>query len=177
MKEVNFYNLILAFLILAFAAGGVQAQQFSVSKDGDNPPPPRPNLLQELNLSPAQIQQMRRLNQERKQEMQAAQFRLREANRALDEAVYANAEDEAEIQNRIKEVQAAHAEMIRNRTHLERAIRRILTPQQLARFRQLRDQFKQRENSADPLENRRQRLKNLPKNFPRRRQNQMNRQN
>lgn len=176
MKKFNFYSLIFAFLLAAVSATGVCAQQFSVPPDADNLPPQRPNLLRELNLSPAQIQQMRRLNQNRRPQVQAAQNRLREANRALDEAIYADVENETEIQNRMKEVQAAQAEMIKNRTITERAIRRILTPQQLARFRELREQFKQSENSPNPVNKRRQRLKNLPRNFPRR-QTPPNRQN
>ena len=171
MKKFSFYSLISTLLFLVFSFSSVSAQlPGGQPPEPDNPPPAqRPNLLEELNLSADQIQQMRRLNQERRPEIQAAQLRLREANRALDAAVYADVENESEIQNRMKEVQAAQAEMVKNRTIMERAIRRILTPQQLARFRELREQFMHNEPRQNRMNNRRKRLKNMPQGFPRRR--------
>lgn len=144
MRRVSVYNLIFAGLLLIFAFSAVQAQ-FLNPPGGENAPP-RPNLLSELNLSVEQMQRLRRLNQERRPLMQEAQRRLREANRALDEAIYADKENEAEIAARIKDVQLAQAEVVKNRTTIDLEIRRILTPEQLAKFRTLRAEYMQVNN-------------------------------
>ena len=101
----------------------------------------RADVLQELGLSREQMQQYRRINGERRPAMRAAQQRFKEATRALDQAVYADAPDEADIQIRIKEAQAAQAEVIKIRSLTELAVRRILTAPQLTRFRDARRRF------------------------------------
>jgi Spy/CpxP family protein refolding chaperone len=130
---------------MLLAAFGVAAAQDNPPPDGPKPPqggqPQRPNLFRVLGLSPDQLQQIRKLNQERKPQMDAATLRLREANRALDEAIYADNLDEALVQIRLKDLQAAQAEVARLRFTGELQIRRILTPDQLTRFRELRKQF------------------------------------
>jgi Spy/CpxP family protein refolding chaperone len=93
--------------------------------------------------------EVRRVNQSRKAQMDAAQGRLRDANQALDEAIYADNFDQAAFDSRLKEVQAAQADLVRLRFTNEMNIRKILTPDQLARFRELRRQF------APPPPNRR----------------------
>ena len=67
--------------------------------------------------------------------------RLHNANRALDEAIYADTVDEAAFQSRLKEVNQAQAEVARLRFTNELAVRKILTADQLARFRDLRRRF------------------------------------
>ena len=55
-----------------------------------------------------------------------------------------------EVQARLKEVQAAQAELVRLRFENELAVRKVLTPEQLVRFRELRQRFEQmRENFQD----------------------------
>lgn len=118
-------------------------------------PPPqddRGNALRELGLSAEQIRQIRQLNVERGPLMQEAQRRLREANRALDEAIYADEVKESDVQERLKDVNAAHSEVARIRFMNELAVRKILTPEQLARFRELRARF---EDARRNFENRR----------------------
>jgi Spy/CpxP family protein refolding chaperone len=147
MRKLGFFSsLIIALLAFGFAAAEARAQ--------DEMPPDerpragrrqqRPRLLQELNLSPEQIQQIRRINQSRRPQMLEAQRRLHEANRALDAAIYADSPNEADVQERMKEVQAAQAEIIKIRTASELAVRRVLTPEQLEKFRELRENFMRR---------------------------------
>lgn len=76
--------------------------------------------------------------------MQEAQQRFRQANRALDAAIYADSPNETDVQARMKEVQLAQAEIIKIRTTSELAIRKVLTPEQLVKFRELRENFMRR---------------------------------
>jgi len=133
------------------------AAAFVVSASAQTGPPPddgrppdagpqqrdqrRPNLLRELGLSPDQLQQLKQINQERRPQAEAAMRRLSEANRTLDEAIYADTVDDADVAIRLKEVEAAQAAVARIRFMNELAVRRILTPDQLVRFRDLRRQF------------------------------------
>jgi Spy/CpxP family protein refolding chaperone len=110
----------------------------------------RGNMLRQLGLSRDQIQGLRRVNSERKPLMDAAQTRLRAATRALDEAIYADEVNDADVQARLKEMQLAQAEVFKIRTMNEIAVRRLLTPEQLVRFRAMRQRFEQvRENGAN----------------------------
>lgn len=148
MKKFNFLSLVFVCLLLMFSFSAVHAQEEnSAEPDIPNNSPDRqsrPNLLTELGLSPSQRQQIRRINTEKRQLARAAQKRLRDANLNLDQAIYADNLNDGEIQTRMKEVQAAQAELLKIRTTNELAVRRILTIEQLAKFRNLRDQFEQR---------------------------------
>lgn len=148
MKLLTLYRFILPALLILGASVLVRAQD--EGRFSENPPAPqtapqtarkRPNLFRELGLSPEQLQQIKQLNQEKKPLMQAAQQRQREANLLLDQAIYADNVSESEIQMRLKDVQNAHAEVLRIRTGTETAVRRLLTPEQLVKFRELRRQF------------------------------------
>jgi len=146
------YTRLFLFILIAVsgAATALHAQ--------DGPPPgeggprdergdDRPNLLAELGLSPEQVQQIRRMNQERRPTMMQAQRRIKEANRALDMAIYRDTVNDEEFQTRLKEVQIAQSDVARLRFENELAVRRILTPDQLVRFREIRRRFEeQRQN-------------------------------
>lgn len=108
---------------------------------GQGPQMKRPNLMRLLGLTPDQMQQIKRMNQERKPLMDAAMVRVRNANRALDEAIYAENLDEGTFQASLKELQLAQADAARLRFLNELGVRKILTPEQLARFRELRQKF------------------------------------
>ena len=143
MKKTNFLSLIFAFLLLPFAFASAPAQETT--------PTPAPNqvvrpfkIMQELGLNREQIRQIRRINQERRPLMQAAQQRWRAANRTLDAAVYADSANDDEIRELTKQAQFAQGELLRERTETEYLIRKVLTPDQLVRFRQLREQLMQK---------------------------------
>lgn len=101
----------------------------------------RATALRQLGLTRPQMQLIQRLNRERKPLMDAAQMRLRRANKALDEAIYSDDASEELFQTRLKDLQAAQAEVVRLRFAHEFGVRRVLTPEQLIRFRQMRDRF------------------------------------
>lgn len=121
----------------------------------------RPNLLAELGLSPDQVQQIRRLNQARRPAMAEAQRRMREANRNLDIAIYGDAVSDADFQSRLKEFHAAQAEVARLRFEGELAVRKVLTPEQLVRFREIRRSFAESQN-----DNRQRRMQRRNRRFP-----------
>ena len=163
MNKFKFVSLIFALLTLGFSISAARAQDETPPENDEAPQPierqrpqgRRPDLLRALNLSPQQVQRIRRVNQSQRAARQEAQYRLREANRALDEAIYADVPDENLVRERMKQVQSAQADLINVRTATEFAVRKILTPEQLAKFRQLRLMFmrrleNQRRNTLPP---------------------------
>lgn len=131
--------------------------------------PRRQSLLQQLELSPEQRQRIRQMNQERKPLMEAAGLRLREANRALDMAIYADSLNEEEVATRLRDFQAAQAEVARLRFRGELELRKVLTVDQLNRFRTIRERFtreremrQNRRRKVGPNERPMQRLRDLP---------------
>lgn len=143
MRRPNFKSLFI-FSILLFASFTiVNAQQGLQDRPKEDKMRPM-ELFRLLGLSQEQMQQIRRINQEKQPAMRQAQERLGNANRALDIAIYSDNLDESAIQARIKEVQAAHDEVIKLRTDIELAVRKVLTPEQLIKFRELREQMKQK---------------------------------
>lgn len=166
MKKIHIYGLlfiavITLFTVPAFAQVGPPPEEMR-----DGPPPPdgprgrggdRGKMLRDLGLSREQLQQIRKMNQERKPVMDAAHRRMAEANKALDQAIYADTLNEAEIESRLKEVHAAQNELNRLRYMNELQVRKVLTPEQLVKFREMREKFERiRENIRDRVEDRRQ---------------------
>jgi Spy/CpxP family protein refolding chaperone len=153
MIKMKRLTLLFAFILL-FGTFSMVSAQNGEPPPGAQPfaaPPERPNLLQALGLSRDQVQQLRRLNAELQPQMRQAQRNLKEANEALDEAIYGDDANEDLIRERIRAVQQAHGEVIRRRALMETSIRKILTRDQLVRFRELRQNFQKRQgNRNDP---------------------------
>lgn len=169
MKKYNYKNLIFTILLLTASFSVVKAQNEALPEDAaaqNLRQARRPNLLAELDLSQNQIQQIRRINADQRPLVREAQQKWREANRRLDQAIYADNADETEIQARLKDAQFAQAELIKIRSATEFAVRQVLTPDQLVKFRDIRRTFMERiENLPKQLNNRRlnapnQRLRN-----------------
>lgn len=167
MKKLNLLSLIFAGLLIFVSLTTVKAQNETLP-DAPNQKfdaQTRPNLMRQLGLTPDQIKQIRQINQERKPQMRQAQEHLREANRNLDQAIYADAANDAEIQTRLKEVQFAHADVIKIKSQTELAVRKVLTLEQLAKFRNVRQQFTERKQSIQrQMKNRRTDAPNRPAN-------------
>jgi len=155
MKKLNFLTLIFAGLILTVSFSAAKAQEEEqlpndAPQRGNFNQPRRPNLLAELELSSEQIRRIRRINAEKRPLLREAQQKMRDANRNLDQAIYADAADETEIQSKLKDAQIAQAEVSKIRSMIEYAVRKVLTPEQLVKFREVRQRFMER-------------LENLPK--------------
>ena len=165
-------KLIFTILLLFTCFGIVSAQD---NQDDDMPPPQnqqrRPNLLRELGLTQEQMSQIREINQSNRQNIKAAQEKVGDTRMKLDQAIYAEKVDEATVQIRLREFQDAQAEVARIRANTEFSIRKVLTPDQLLRFRELRQRFEQfrrdRRQNDQPLKRRiemqNQRRNNLQK--------------
>ena len=136
-----------AAALLLFACAAVAHAQ--PPADDSQPPPPEerarprreaagPDLVRALNLSPEQRTEIARIRREVAPQTMAANQRVRRARLALEEAVYAPAADEALIEQRAAEVAAAEGARARLRAQTELRIRRLLTPDQLNAFRELR---------------------------------------
>jgi len=111
---------------------GIQQGQMQGNQQG-----PVPNLAQ-LNLTTEQIQRIRGINAELKDQRQAAGQRLRLAQRALAEAMESPNQNEALIDQRSRDVADAQAATIRLRALSEFRILQVLTPEQRITLREMR---------------------------------------
>lgn len=102
------------------------------------------DLIRTLGLTPEQIAKIRLIREQNTAERQAAGERLRNAQRALDDAIYSDAASEALIEERARELAAAQTDMVRLRALTELSIRRVLTPEQISTLRTLRIRQTQR---------------------------------
>lgn len=174
MKPLIFKSLIFFGSLLIFSAAFVNAQNIQ-----ERPPVERPNvrpqrLLEQLNLSREQIQQIRRIYEEKQPLIREAQDRLRDTNRALDLAIYADTANEEEIKKRMNEVQMAQAEVVKLRSTTEFEVRKVLTPEQLAKFRKLREDFAQQTEQRRMENEERQNQRRNDQNPRQRRNNRRN---
>ncbi|HMG71959.1 MAG TPA: Spy/CpxP family protein refolding chaperone [Pyrinomonadaceae bacterium] len=164
---------ILFLVILLLATVGVQVR--AQAPTPQNPAEPVQSQVQaqpnqagqlpdfaELNLSPDQIQKIRAINAELKDQRQAAGTKLRQAQRALAEAVESPTANESLIEQRSHELADAQATTIRLRSLTEARILQVMTPEQRIRLREMR----QRNQALRREANKQQ----LPGNVLRRRQ-------
>lgn len=150
MKSIANKFLMIALTIAAAALVSAAQEE----NPQPTPEPQQPNeqfrmMRDAIGLTPEQFQQIRRINAERRPLMQEAQMKLREANRALDDAIYSENVSEDEIKLKMKDVQLAQAEVIKVKTLTEFQIRRVLTPDQLEKFRQFRERLINRQKNPN----------------------------
>jgi Spy/CpxP family protein refolding chaperone len=94
--------------------------------------------LRPLNLTPEQIQKIRAINLELRDQRQAANQKQRLAQRALAEAIESPAPNEVLIEQRSHELADAQATTIRLRSLTEARVLQVLTPEQRIRLREIR---------------------------------------
>jgi Spy/CpxP family protein refolding chaperone len=173
---------ILTLLAMLLLLGAIP------SAHGQAPPPqsgaaePQPggvvdDPIRRLNLTPEQREQIRSIREQTKAERAALNQQFREANRALDTLLDTDTPNEAEVEQRVREVAAAQSAALRARILTEIRIRRVLTLEQRSLLRTLQRQARElrRERLEDNSEVRQQRqadrangLQN-PRPIPRRR--------
>lgn len=132
-----------AFALLVFCAPGAFAQGAQQQQAQQQAPTTKgaagaAALLSQLNLTPEQVAQMREIRAQNVPQARELTRRLNQARRALDDAIYSDSVDEAQIEQRAREVAEAQAALVRLRSQTELRIRRVLTPEQLQAFRELR---------------------------------------
>ncbi len=94
-------------------------------------------MLERLNLSDAQKDQVKAIVESHRDEMRSAGDRARTAHEALDAAINADTFDEATIRARSNDVAAVDADMVVMQARLRSEVFQILTPDQKAQAKQL----------------------------------------
>jgi Spy/CpxP family protein refolding chaperone len=142
MKHKGQISTLLALILFAVSSAYGQGQQQPApeqsQKIGQMEDPVR-----QLNLSPEQREKIRSIREQTKSERVALNERVREANRALEEVLDTDNPDEALVEQRTHDVAVAQAAAMRMRILTEVRIRRVLTAEQLAIWRTLRQQARQ----------------------------------
>ena len=136
--------LLAAFLVLAggFASAQAQTPITAQTETQDKPaaqPTPTPNLQEELNLTPDQIQKWRALNQELRPQEVAGTTRVKEARHALTEAMESPAPNEELIKQRAKELADAQSAMTQLNALRQARVLQILTPEQRVKLKEIRE--------------------------------------
>ena len=142
----SFVLLLLSFSLaptqaLAQEGDAAATPQQEAEHQGPGSPGDRFQRLRErLNLSAGQMQQIKAIREQNKEQWRVARQRLRQAQRVLDDAIYADNADEVLIETQTREVAEAQTALLRMRALTELKIRRVLTPEQLNILRALRQQ-------------------------------------
>lgn len=158
MKKIKY---IFTFLIILLATSFVSAQVDPPANDfveKDNPQNRDERIAEALGLSQEQIQQIRQINQQGRFQMREAQQRFRQVRAELDEYIYTDTINETTLQTKLRAVVEAQAEVIKVRAMTELAVRNVLTPEQLVKFRNLRNRIRQQRRNN--MQQRQQQLQN-----------------
>ncbi len=152
--------LCLLLLILssrpAYPQGGTGVQQSTANQATSSMPNQGGDLIEQLNLTPEQRQQIRTIRLQNRAEQQAANQRLRRAQLALEEAIYADNPDDAVVEERTRELSEAQAQAAHARIRTQLAIRRVLKPEQINTVRRLQQEQREAQQLRQ-LENQRNR--------------------
>jgi len=116
-----------------------------------NPAPNQAPDLAQLNLTPEQIQKWRAINAELKDRQQAAILRLRQARRALAEAIESPTSNDELIKQRAKEASDAQAATNELQALRQARIVQMLTPEQRIKLREIRQQNQARRPNNQQL--------------------------
>lgn len=171
--KLNFKSLATIISLVIFAALPVCAQ----TPTPEQPPGAmqRRNFggdpIRELNLTAEQREQIRMIREQNRAERATINQRVRETNRALEEALDSDNPDQSVLEQRIQEVSAAQAEAMRMRIKTEVKIRQVLTNEQRIMLKEMRrnvHQLRERRRE-DGMEDRQRRLENRQRRLERRR--------
>lgn len=144
MKNHSSLAWVLSAVVLMACIGS--ATRLHAAQDPQTNPPggPPQDPITQLNLTPEQRQKIRAIREQNKEERAGINQRLREANIALEQTLDADNPNEAEVEQRLKDLAAAQAASNRMRVLTELRIRHVLTPDQLSLWRSLRQQAAER---------------------------------
>lgn len=159
--------LLLTLSLQATAQTPAQPSQVEPTQTQTTQAVQAPDVFGQLNLTPEQIQKVRSINMELRDERQAANLKLRQAQRALTMAVESPTPDEALINQRSREVAEAQAATIRLRSLTEARVLQTLTPEQRIKLREIRQQnqaARRANGQQTPRNGMGQRQNGLPRN-------------
>ncbi|MGZ8844374.1 MAG: Spy/CpxP family protein refolding chaperone [Pyrinomonadaceae bacterium] len=136
---IRLFTVSMAFLLGTYVVASAQTTQTqNATEPVQAPTQNQPaNPFAGLDLKPDQIQKIRMINAELKDERQAAALRLRQTQRALNDAIESPTPNESLIEQRSREVAAAQAQTIRLRSLTEARVLQVLTPEQRVRLREM----------------------------------------
>jgi periplasmic protein CpxP/Spy len=100
--------------------------------------------LRQLDLTDAQREQVRSIFEQNRDEMRAAGEKLRTARRGLYDATGAGTIDESAIRSAAETLANAEAEAAISRARIHAQVWQVLTPEQQAKAKELRQQREQR---------------------------------
>ncbi|PWT94137.1 MAG: hypothetical protein C5B55_03170 [Blastocatellia bacterium] len=126
--------LLVVFITTFAIAGRAQDPQ------GDTPSPSQQDPISQLRLTPEQREKIRAIRLENKDERAAINARVRESNIALEQELDSDNPNEGVIDQRLRDVATAQAASMRMRVMTELKIRRVLSPEQVALWRTIRQQ-------------------------------------
>lgn len=123
-----------------------------------------PNLQTELGLSPEQIQKWRALNQDLGPQERVGTQKVRQAKRALADAMESPTPNEEVIKQRAKELADAQSTMTQLQALRQARVLQMLTPDQRVKLREIRErnQALRRQEQAPNGLGQRQQLKRGP---------------
>lgn len=128
----------VTFMLLMFllVVGTVSAMPQNPPQDQS--PAPAQDPITMLNLTPEQRQKIRAIRAENKEERAIIIERVRSSNEALERTLDADNPNEEEVELRLRDLAAAQAASTRMRVFQELKIRRVLTPEQIAKWHEIR---------------------------------------
>lgn len=134
-------QVLLAVGVVALAGmavAAVQDPQRGPRPGGPRGPRDAAALKQELGLSDQQVSQLQKLRMDARKSAIRRHADTRLARLGLQEALQAPSVDEKALQARIKELSDLHAAKLRARVDAQLAMRKLLTPDQQEKLKQLR---------------------------------------
>lgn len=158
IKRITFTLLIGACAVLSLATNTPAQQPLPENQQ----PGPSADPIRDLNLSPEQRERIRAIREEQRDERAAVNQRLRETNRALEEVLDSENPSDAEIDRHLREIAAAQAASLRMRVSTEMKVRKVLTPDQLATLRVLRQNARDSRRERQLENNQRRRERRMP---------------
>ena len=111
-----------------------------------------------LNLTPEQVEKIKTILAQDKDEWRAARQRLTQSQRALDQAMYQDNAEQSVIEARSHDLTEAQATLGRMRALRELNIRRVLTPEQIERLRVIRFTALKAQRQQNRLERQQRRM-------------------
>jgi Spy/CpxP family protein refolding chaperone len=162
MKNTLKFLLLVVSLTLCAISTFAQTTPPAANTEQTVPGTANEDPIRQLNLSPDQREQIRVIREQNRDARATVNQRLRETNRALQEALDNDNPDEALVEQRLRDAAAAQAASMRLRILNEVKIRRVLTPEQRSLLRSMRREANGGRDARrlENLEQRQQRLEN-----------------